>query len=139
MRKLRRGSPVRRVRAGVPRARRHASILASVEKPAPLVDRTLLVTGGAGSASWRLAFDELYGIPADTGKFTDAGMTDHSCDGELGYSHRLIDDSIKRSRAGIRAAELPTRDSYPLAGTRGAVSRGRRLLRRRTTRSLLQP
>jgi phosphoglycolate phosphatase-like HAD superfamily hydrolase len=40
------------------------------------IDGTLLVTGGAGAASWRLAFDELYGIPADIGKFTDAGMTD---------------------------------------------------------------
>jgi phosphoglycolate phosphatase-like HAD superfamily hydrolase len=40
------------------------------------IDGTLLVTGGAGAASWRLAFDELYGIPAEIGKFTDAGMTD---------------------------------------------------------------
>ncbi len=40
------------------------------------IDGTLIVTGGAGAASWRLAFDELYGIPADIGKFTDAGMTD---------------------------------------------------------------
>ena len=40
------------------------------------IDGTLLVTGGAGAASWRLAFDELYGIPADIGKFTDTGMTD---------------------------------------------------------------
>ena len=40
------------------------------------IDGTLLVTGGAGAASWRLAFDELYGIPADIGQFTDAGMTD---------------------------------------------------------------
>jgi phosphoglycolate phosphatase len=40
------------------------------------IDGTLLVTGGAGAASWRLAFDELYGIPADIGNFTDAGMTD---------------------------------------------------------------
>jgi phosphoglycolate phosphatase-like HAD superfamily hydrolase len=40
------------------------------------IDGTLLNTGGAGAASWRLAFDELYGIPADIGKFTDAGMTD---------------------------------------------------------------
>jgi phosphoglycolate phosphatase len=40
------------------------------------IDGTLLVTGGAGAASWRSAFDELYGIPADIGKFTDAGMTD---------------------------------------------------------------
>lgn len=40
------------------------------------IDGTLIDTGGAGGASWRLAFDELYGIPADIGQFTDAGMTD---------------------------------------------------------------
>src|SRR5712691_1132130 len=40
------------------------------------IDGTLISTGGAGAASWRLAFDELYGNPADIGKFTDAGMTD---------------------------------------------------------------
>lgn len=40
------------------------------------IDGTLIITGGAGAASWRLAFDELYGIPADIGKFTDTGMTD---------------------------------------------------------------
>jgi phosphoglycolate phosphatase len=40
------------------------------------IDGTLIDTGGAGADSWRLAFDELYGIPADIGKFTDSGMTD---------------------------------------------------------------
>jgi len=40
------------------------------------IDGTLIVSGGAGAASWRLAFDQLYGIPADIGAFTDAGMTD---------------------------------------------------------------
>jgi phosphoglycolate phosphatase len=40
------------------------------------IDGTLIDTGGAGAVSWRLAFDELYGIPADIGQFTDAGMTD---------------------------------------------------------------
>jgi phosphoglycolate phosphatase len=40
------------------------------------IDGTLISTGGAGATSWRLAFDELYGIPADIGKFTDTGMTD---------------------------------------------------------------
>jgi phosphoglycolate phosphatase len=40
------------------------------------IDGTLLITGGAGAASWRLAFDELYGILADIGEFTDTGMTD---------------------------------------------------------------
>jgi phosphoglycolate phosphatase-like HAD superfamily hydrolase len=40
------------------------------------IDGTLIDTGGAGAASWRLAFDELYGVPADIGQFTEAGMTD---------------------------------------------------------------
>jgi phosphoglycolate phosphatase-like HAD superfamily hydrolase len=40
------------------------------------IDGTLITTGGAGAVAWRLAFDELYGIPADIGEFTDAGMTD---------------------------------------------------------------
>src|SRR3954469_13695587 len=40
------------------------------------IDGTLITTGGAGATSWKLAFDELYGIPADIGKFTDAGLTD---------------------------------------------------------------
>ena len=40
------------------------------------IDGTLITTGGAGAASWRMAFDELHGIPADIGEFTDTGMTD---------------------------------------------------------------
>ena len=40
------------------------------------IDGTLIDSGGAGAASWRLAFADLYGIPADIGEFTDAGMTD---------------------------------------------------------------
>jgi len=40
------------------------------------VDGLLIETGGAGTRSWRWAFNELYGIPADIGKFTEAGMTD---------------------------------------------------------------
>jgi phosphoglycolate phosphatase-like HAD superfamily hydrolase len=40
------------------------------------IDGTLIVTGGAGAESWRLAFEELYGVPADIGRYTDAGMTD---------------------------------------------------------------
>ena len=40
------------------------------------IDGTLITTGGAGAVAWRLAFEELYGIPADIGAFTDAGMTD---------------------------------------------------------------
>lgn len=40
------------------------------------IDGTLISTGGAGALSWRRAFDDLYGIPADIGQFTDTGMTD---------------------------------------------------------------
>jgi len=40
------------------------------------IDGTLIISGGAGAASWRMTFDELYGIPADIGQFTDTGMTD---------------------------------------------------------------
>jgi phosphoglycolate phosphatase len=40
------------------------------------IDGTLINSGGAGAASWREAFQELYGVPADIGEYTDAGMTD---------------------------------------------------------------
>jgi phosphoglycolate phosphatase len=40
------------------------------------IDGTLVSTGGAGAVAWRQAFEELHGVPADIGKFTDAGMTD---------------------------------------------------------------
>jgi phosphoglycolate phosphatase len=40
------------------------------------IDGTLIETGGAGKESWRLAFQDLYDIPADIGQFTDSGMTD---------------------------------------------------------------
>jgi len=40
------------------------------------IDGTLVTTGGAGAVAWRRAFEELHGIPADIGMFTDAGMTD---------------------------------------------------------------
>jgi phosphoglycolate phosphatase len=40
------------------------------------VDGTLISSGGAGAASWRMAFEELYGVAAEIGKYTDGGMTD---------------------------------------------------------------
>ena len=57
----------------------HPSILAGVADPHILlfdIDGTLVSTGGAGAVAWRQAFEELHGVPADIGKFTDAGMTD---------------------------------------------------------------
>jgi phosphoglycolate phosphatase-like HAD superfamily hydrolase len=40
------------------------------------IDGTLILSGGAGGVAWRDAFMELWGVPADIGKYTDAGMTD---------------------------------------------------------------
>jgi phosphoglycolate phosphatase len=40
------------------------------------IDGTLITTGGAGAVAWRMAFEDLYGVPADIGMFSDAGMTD---------------------------------------------------------------
>lgn len=40
------------------------------------IDGTLVTTGGAGGAAWKRAFEELHGIAADIGEYTDAGMTD---------------------------------------------------------------
>jgi phosphoglycolate phosphatase len=40
------------------------------------VDETLVHTGGSGARSWKAAFEELYGIPADIGAHTSAGETD---------------------------------------------------------------
>jgi hypothetical protein len=38
------------------------------------IDGKLVSTGGAGAVAWRRAFEELHGIPADIGQFTDAWM-----------------------------------------------------------------
>jgi phosphoglycolate phosphatase len=40
------------------------------------IDGTLISSGGAGAVAWREAFQELFGVPADIGEYTDAGMTD---------------------------------------------------------------
>lgn len=40
------------------------------------IDGTLISTGGAGTRSWRWAFEKLHGIPADIGAFSETGMTD---------------------------------------------------------------
>jgi phosphoglycolate phosphatase len=40
------------------------------------IDGTLIDTGGAGTRSWRWAFERLHGVPADIAKSSSAGMTD---------------------------------------------------------------
>jgi len=41
------------------------------------IDGTLISTGGAGAAAWRLAFTDLYGVPANIEDYTESGMVDH--------------------------------------------------------------
>jgi phosphoglycolate phosphatase len=66
------------------------------------IDGTLITTGGAGSAAWRLAFDELYGVPADIGRFTDAGMTDPEV-GRLTFEHVIGREPSTRELARLLA------------------------------------
>lgn len=40
------------------------------------IDGTLISTGGAGAKSWKWAFQQVVGIPAEIGQYTDAGWTD---------------------------------------------------------------
>jgi phosphoglycolate phosphatase len=69
------------------------------------IDGTLITTGGAGAVSWRLAFEELYGIPADIGMFSDAGMTDPEV-GRRTFEAVLGHDPSPRELARVMAARL---------------------------------
>jgi phosphoglycolate phosphatase len=64
------------------------------------IDGTLVATGGAGAVAWRQAFEELHGIPADIGKFTDAGMTDP----EVGA--KTFEAVLRRSPTARELAQL---------------------------------
>jgi len=53
--------------------------MSAITKPVVVlfdVDETLVHTGGSGARSWKVAFDKIYGIPADIGEHTSAGETD---------------------------------------------------------------
>jgi phosphoglycolate phosphatase-like HAD superfamily hydrolase len=69
------------------------------------IDGTLISTGGAGARSWRYAFDELYGIPADIGEFTDAGMTDPMV-ARLTFKAAVGHEPTPRELATVMAAYL---------------------------------
>src|SRR5918912_1444301 len=69
------------------------------------VDGTLISTGGAGARSWRHAFQELHGIPADIGEFTDAGMTDPTV-ARLTFKAAVGHDPSPRELATVMAAYL---------------------------------
>src|SRR5215204_303727 len=71
--------PAGRATTRRPRTRAPQRAPMTTESPRILlfdIDGTLVSTGGAGAVAWKRAFDELHGIPADIGEFTDAGMTD---------------------------------------------------------------
>jgi phosphoglycolate phosphatase len=85
------------------------------------IDGTLIDTGGAGAASWRLAFDELYGIAADIGKFTDSGMTDPD------VGHKTFEAVLKRAPDDTEFTRLLDRRQHYLHQT-VADSKGYRVL-----------
>jgi phosphoglycolate phosphatase len=79
-----------------------------VEKPLAVlfdIDGTLITSGGAGAESWRRAFDELYGIPADIGKYTDTGMTDPEV-GRLTFVNVLGREPTPEEQATLMAKRL---------------------------------
>src|SRR5262249_61945977 len=86
------------------------------------IDGTLITTGGAGAVAWRLAFEELYRIPADIGAYSDGGMTDPEV-GRATFTHTV-------GRAPT-AAELDEVMATRLRYLPGAVaeSKGYRVLR----------
>jgi phosphoglycolate phosphatase len=69
------------------------------------IDGTLITTGGAGAAAWRRAFDDLYGIPADIGMFSDAGMTDPEV-GRRTFEAVLDREPTPRELAALLARRL---------------------------------
>ena len=69
------------------------------------VDGCLISTGGAGTRSWRRAFEALHGIPADIGDFTEAGMTDPEV-GRLTFSRVIGRDPTDREMARLLGAYL---------------------------------
>ena len=69
------------------------------------IDGTLISTGGAGARSWRYAFQELHGVPADIGQFTDAGMTDPTV-ARLTFHSAIGRDPSATELATVMAAYL---------------------------------
>jgi phosphoglycolate phosphatase len=69
------------------------------------LDGTLISSGGAGAASWRLAFDDLYGVPADIAEFTDVGMTEPDV-GRITFEHVVGHEPTRRELARVMARRL---------------------------------
>lgn len=73
------------------------------------VDGCLISTGGAGTRSWRGAFQALYDIPADIGEFTEAGMTDPEV-GSLTFERVIGRKPSDREMARLLGAYLERLD-----------------------------
>ncbi len=92
------------------------------------IDGTLIISGGAGAESWKRAFDELYGIPADIGSFTDTGMTDPEV-GRLTFKGALGRDPgddefarlLDRRLHYLRSAVVESKDYQVLDGVEETV------------------
>jgi phosphoglycolate phosphatase len=69
------------------------------------IDGTLITTGGAGAVAWRRSFEELHGIPADIGAFSDAGMTDPEV-GRLTFTHTVGHAPTEAELALLMATRL---------------------------------
>ncbi len=69
------------------------------------VDGTLITTHGASTVTWRRVFADLYGIPADIGKFSHAGMTDPEV-GRLIFTAVMGHDPSSRELAQLMAKRL---------------------------------
>ena len=89
------------------------------------IDGTLIITGGAGAAAWRRAFDDLYGIPADIGEFTDTGMTDPD------VGHRTFTAVLGREPTRAELAKVMERRIEHLYPDRGRLRRVQGPRRRR--------
>lgn len=69
------------------------------------IDGTLLYTGGAGAVAWQRAFEELYGVEANIGEHTHAGMTDPEIT-EIVFREVIGREGTEQERAGAIAAYL---------------------------------
>jgi phosphoglycolate phosphatase len=69
------------------------------------IDGTLLYTGGAGAVAWQRAFEELYGVEADIGEHTHAGMTDPEITAVV-FREVIGREGTEQERAGAIAAYL---------------------------------
>jgi phosphoglycolate phosphatase len=69
------------------------------------IDGTLLYTGGAGAVAWQRAFEELYGVEANIGEHTHAGMTDPEIT-EIVFREVVGREGTEQERAGAIAAYL---------------------------------